>query len=366
MTPNNRQYKKHNCCASNSTAPVFSCPMHPEVKQDWPGMCPECGMELISSKQKVASSKETAVHGGHEGYETVSGWQYTCPMHPEVVRDAPGICPECGMALVSSKKQVVSSKGTMTHDKHAGHSTNVFARKFWVSLALTVPIVLYSPLPQLFLGWALPVFPGSGLIVPLLGSIVFFYGGWIFLISSWRELKGKAPGMMTLISLAIIAAYVYSVFQVLLGRSETLFWELATLIVVMLLGHWLEMRAVKGAQGALQELSKLLPDTAEVEKNGGTETVALEQLKLGDVIVIRPGGKVAADGEIIEGESAIDEALATGESKPVAKKTGDTVIAGTINGDGSLRVKVTRIGDDTFLAGVMRLVQEAQASKSKL
>jgi Cu2+-exporting ATPase len=206
--------------------------------------------------------------------------------------------------------------------------------------------------------------------------MVFFYGGWIFLTSAWRELRGKAPGMMTLISLAIVTAYTYSVFQVVMeqirlrqgfgGQGETLFWELTTLIVVMLLGHWMEMRAVKGAQGALQELSKLLPDTAEVERNRKTETISLDQLQAGDIIIVRPGGKVAADGEIIEGESDIDEALATGESKPVQKKVGDAVIAGTINGDGSLRVKVTKIGEDTFLAGVMRLVQEAQASKSKL
>ncbi len=255
--------------------------------------------------------------------------------------------------------------------KHEGHSTNIFAKKFWVSLALTIPIVLYSPLPQTFLGWSPPSFTGGWLIPPVLGSIVFFYGGWIFLSSAWRELKGKAPGMMTLISLAIVTAYVYSVFQVWRGQGETLFWELTTLIVVMLLGHWIEMRAVKGAQGALQELSKLLPDTAEREignqKSGKrTEIVNLDQLKAYDIIVVRPGGKVAADGEIIEGESDIDEALATGESKPVSKKVGDKVIAGTINSNGSLRVKVTQIGEDTFLAGVLRLVQEAQASKSKL
>jgi len=252
------------------------------------------------------------------------------------------------------------------HDKHEGHSTNIFARKFWVSLVLTIPIVLYSPLPQIFLSWSPPDFPGSNLIPPLLGSIVFFYGGWIFLSSAWRELKGKAPGMMTLISLAIVTAYVYSVVQVARGQAETLFWELTTLIVVMLLGHWMEMRAVRGAQGALQELSKLLPDKAEIEKDGRTETIPLDQLKIDDIVVVRPGGKVAADGEIIEGESDIDEALATGESKPAQKSVGDAVIAGTINGDGSLRVRVTKIGEDTFLAGVMRLVQEAQASKSKL
>jgi P-type Cu2+ transporter len=300
---------------------------------------------------------------------------YTCPMHPNVRQNMPGMCSECGMALVETKDEAAHSGHKGGHadkpshderDKHKGHSTNVFAKKFWVSLVLTFPIILYSPLPQQFLGWKPPSFPGAQLLPLLLGSIVFFYGGWIFLASAWRELKGRAPGMMTLISLAIVTAYSYSIVQVLRGLEETLFWELTTLIVVMLLGHWMEMRAVKGAQGALQELSKLLPDTAEVERDGKTETISLEQLKTDDVVIIRPGGKVSADGEIIEGISDIDESLATGESKPVKKNVGDSVIAGTINGNGSLRVKVTRIGEDTFLAGVMRLVQEAQASKSKL
>ena len=289
------------------------------------------------------------------------------------------------MTLVEDKHAASKSDGDVTpakssdhggYDKHAGHKTNIFARKFWVSLVLTAPIVLYSPLPQVFLGWTPPTFPGSSLIPLILGSVVFFYGGWIFLTSAWREIKGRSPGMMTLISLAIITAYAYSVVQVGRGMEDTLFWELTTLIVIMLLGHWIEMRAVTGAQGALRELSKLLPDMAEVERGDEavsgasalmkTENIPLDQLKVGDVIIIRPGSKVAADGEIVEGESDIDEALATGESKPISKKQGDMVIAGTINSEGSLRVKVTKIGDDTFLAGVMRLIQEAQASKSKL
>ncbi len=289
---------------------------------------------------------------------------YTCPMHPSVLRNAPGMCPECGMQLVETQPSPHHSGASA--GKHSGHSTNMFAKKFYVSVVLTIPILLYSPLPQLFLHWQAPVFFGSWLLPAVLGSIVFFYGGWIFLTSAMRELKGRVPGMMTLISMAIVTAYVYSLFQTFRGEADTMFWELATLIDVMLLGHWLEMRAVKGAQGALQELSKLLPDTAEVERGTATETVALNQLNVNDVIIIRPGGKVAADGEVIEGQSDIDESLATGESKPVSKHVGDEVIAGTSNGDGSLRVRVTKIGENTFLAGVMRLVQEAQSSKSKL
>lgn len=296
---------------------------------------------------------------------------YTCPMHPKIYESTPGICPECGMNLIETGNSARNDNhsghaGHRGHDQHADHDPNIFKQKFWLSLLLTIPIVLYSPLPHALFGWSPPVFPGSNLLPLILGSIVFFYGGWVFLLSAWRELKGKAPGMMTLISLAIVTAYVYSVIQVARGQAETLFWELTTLIVVMLLGHWMEMRAVKGAQGALQELSKLLPDTAEVERGTKTETISLDQLKTDDVIVVRPGGKIAADGKIIEGESDINEALATGESKPIEKRVGDLVIAGTINGDGSLRIQVTNIGEDTFLAGVMRLVREAQASKSKL
>lgn len=288
------------------------------------------------------------------------------------------------MALVRTKSQPLRTK---PEGKHEGHTLSMFARKFWVSLALTIPILLYSPLPEMFLGWAAPQFPLSEFIPVVLGSIVFFYGGWVFLAGAWRELRGKAPGMMTLIALAIVTAYVYSVVQVLLGGDETLFWELTTLITIMLLGHWMEMRAVQGAQGALRELSKLLPDVAErvtsppapllrkergdfaqgeVGEVGAMETVPLSALRVGDVVLVRPGGKVPADGEVVEGTSDVNESLATGESKPVAKKVGSAVIAGTINGDGALKVRVTKIGEATFLAGVMRLVREAQASKSKL
>lgn len=298
---------------------------------------------------------------------------YTCPMHSDVVSDSAGQCPECGMNLVPAKKKIAKhdhlampDKSARSADRHAGHSTNIFKQKFWISLALTIIVVLYSPLPQAFLNWQPPVFFGSQFLPLMLGSVVFFYGGWIFVSSAWRELQGRQPGMMALISLAILTAYSYSVWQVVRGVTDTLFWELTTLITIMLLGHWLEMRAVRSAQGALHELSKLLPDTAEVISGGQSKTVPLEQLRVGDVIVVRPGGKIAADGEIVAGTSDINESVATGESKPVAKHEGDIVIAGTINGDGSLKVKVTKIGQDTFLAGVMRLVQEAQASKSKL
>jgi len=289
--------------------------------------------------------------------EKESGLIYTCPMHPEIRQDRPGMCPECGMSLVPAKKKM--------EGKHAGHSTAMFLRKFWVSLILTIPVVLYADVLKTIFNWSLPEFPGLAYMPLILGSIVFFYGGGIFLAGAWREIQGRLPGMMTLIGLAIMAAYLWSVYAVFAG-AEALFWELTTLITIMLLGHWLEMRAVSGAQGALKELSKLLPDKAEVIRDGKTETIPLADLKTGDIVLVKSGSKIPADGQIIEGESEINESMITGESKPVAKKVGAAVIAGTINGDGVLKIQVTQIGEKTFLAGVMRLVAEAQASKSRL
>jgi P-type Cu2+ transporter len=286
---------------------------------------------------------------------------YTCPMHPEIERKSPGMCPECGMALVPAK----SRKKNGGHDKHEGHSTKMFLKKFWVSLALTIPLVAYSELPELFFGLMLPRFPGIDLVILALGSIVFFYGGWIFLTGAWREIKGTLPGMMTLIALAISAAYLWSIYATFTGEM-TLFWELSTLIVIMLLGHWIEMKSVQGARGALKELAKLLPDKAEVLRNGKTEIVSISDLKAGDIVLVKPGAKVPADGKVIEGQSELDESIVTGESKPVEKKQNDEVIAGTINGDGSLKVEITKTGEETFLAGVMKMVEEAQASKSRL
>ena len=306
-------------------------------------------------------------HNSHQD----SGMIYTCPMHPEIRQDKPGMCPECGMNLVPVKKNDMEHymRGKSldaSQDKHAGHKTESFLRKFWIVLALTIPILIYSELPEKVFTWSAPKFPGSDFLILALASIVFFYGGSIFLTSAWRELKARLPGMMTLIALAICAAYFFSVFSVLSGREHTLFWELSTLIAVMLLGHWIEMRAVRGAQGALKELAKLLPDTAEVIRGNITQVIPLNELKSEDLVLVKPGGKVPADGQIIEGHSELNESIITGESKPVSKKVDDEVIAGSINGDGALTIKVTKIGEETFLAGVMRLVADAQASKSRL
>lgn len=291
---------------------------------------------------------------------------FMCPMHPDVVSDKSGICSECGMQLVPASEKKVFHQGHDAFNKHEGHSTNIFKAKFWVSFLLSIPIVAYSDIAQQFFGYRAPAFPGSDFMPFALASVIFFYGGGAFLAGAWRELKAKLPGMMTLIALAISVAYFYSIAITLLGQGETLFWELATLITVMLLGHWLEMRAVSGAQSALKELSKLLPDQAEVIRDGRTWMVSLAEVRTDDVVLVKPGGKIPADGVVTEGISDVNESIATGESKPVPKKQGSEVIAGTINGDGALHVRVTKIGEHTFLAGVMRLVREAQSSKSRL
>jgi Cu2+-exporting ATPase len=255
-------------------------------------------------------------------------------------------------------------QGHGAHVDHTGHE-QMFRRKFWVSLVLSIPVLLFSPSIQTWLGFSLPAFPGSQWITPVFAVIVFLYGGIPFLQMAIPELQNRQPGMMTLISLAISVAFVYSLAALFLPTSTTFFWELVTLIDIMLLGHWIEMRSVRQASGALNELAKLMPDTAErILPDGGNETVPINQLRNGDLVLVRPGASVPADGEVQDGESDVNEAMITGESKPVKKEPGDKVIAGTINGDGSMRVNVSATGDETALAGIMHLVEQAQQSKS--
>lgn len=252
------------------------------------------------------------------------------------------------------------------HDRHAGHSPTMFRKKFWLSLVLTLPVVFWSEHIQMLLGYRAPEFFGSAWIPPVLGTVIFFYGGWVFIQGAWKELKAQLPGMMTLISLAISVAFLFSwVVQLGLLEAEALWWELATLVTIMLLGHWIEMRSIEQAQGALQELAKLLPDFATRIVDGGEERVAVSELKIGDTVLVRPGESVPADGMLRKGKSDINEAMVTGESRPVKKREGDEVIAGTINGEGSLRIEVTGTGEDTKLSGIMRLVADAQKSKSR-
>jgi len=261
----------------------------------------------------------------------------------------------------------------VAHDEHAhaGHGVDhrghedMFRRRFWVSLVLTVPVLLFSPMIQAWLGFQMPEFPGSQFVGALFAIGIFFYGGVPFLQMAVPEIQTRKPGMMTLISLAVSVAFLYSLFALFVDPMGGFFWEMATLIDIMLLGHWLEMRSVRQASGALNELAKLMPDTADrVTSDGETEQVRVTDLHTGDILLIRPGASVPADGEVIDGRSNVNQAIITGESAPVSKEPGDKVIAGTINGDGSLRVRVTATGEATALAGIMRLVEEAQQSKS--
>ncbi len=252
-----------------------------------------------------------------------------------------------------------------SHGKHAGHDPEAFRRQFWILLLLTIPVVVWSHEVQEWLGYTAPAFPGSDWIAPLLGTVIFVYGGRVFLGGARTELGDRQPGMMTLISLAIVVAFVTS-WAATLGVFEVeVWWELATLITVMSLGHWLEMRSIMQAQGALGALAELLPDQAERVTGAGTESVRTVDLAVGDVVLVRPGGRVPADGIVAEGIADVDESMITGESRPVTREPGDGVVAGTIAAGGSLRVRVEKVGNDTALSGIMRLVAEAQASNSR-
>jgi Cu2+-exporting ATPase len=252
------------------------------------------------------------------------------------------------------------------HDKHEGHSPEMFRDRLLVSLILTVPILYFSPQIQDWLGYEAVTFPGSEWVSPILATVLFIYAGGVFLRGGYGELRARQPGMMTLISLAISVAYFYSMAVSLGLEGQTFYWELATLLDVMLLGHWIEMRSVQASSRALEDLASMVPSVAHlVSHDGAIEDVDVARLADGDVILIRPGEQVPADGVIAEGASSMNEAFLTGESRPAAKMTGDEVIAGAVNGEGALTVTVTRTGNDTTLSQMMRLVAEAQASRSQ-
>ena len=252
-----------------------------------------------------------------------------------------------------------------SHDRHAGHSVAMFRDKFWLSFALTIPVVFWSADVQHWLGYTAPSFPGSKFIPAILGTVVFVYGGLVFIRGAWGELADHKPGMMTLISLAIIVAFGTSLAATFGLFEIDVWWELASLITIMVLGHWLEMRAISQARGALNALAALLPDTAERVTGADTQSVPLSELRVGDIVLVRPGARVPADGIVVEGTADVDESLITGESKTVPKGVGARVIAGTVASGGSLRVRITAIGDQTALSGIMRLVATAQASSSR-
>jgi P-type Cu2+ transporter len=255
--------------------------------------------------------------------------------------------------------------GETGHDKHAGHSVAMFRDKFWISLLLMLPTLVWGHMLQRALGYTAPHFSGSQWLPAIFGTAVFLYGGWPFVTGAVGELKARLPGMMTLIALAISVAFVFSAAVTFGFPGMPLWEELSTLVVIMLLGHWIEMRSITQAQGALKELAKLLPDRATRIAGDGTEDVAVSDLHDGDLVLVRPGGRVPADGVVRDGTSQVDESMLTGESKPVDKTVGGQVIAGTVNASGALRVEVTGTGERTALAGIMRLVEQAQSSRSR-
>ena len=251
------------------------------------------------------------------------------------------------------------------HDKHAGHSVAMFRDKFWVSLLLTIPTLVWGHMLPRALGFTPPHVPGAHWIPAVFGCGVFLYGGIVFVRGAFDELRSRVPGMMTLIALAITVAFVFSIAVTFGFPAMPLWEELSTLVTIMVLGHWIEMRSITQAQGALNELAKLLPDTATRVIGDRTEDVPVSALHDGDLVLIRPGGRIPADGAVREGRSSVDESMLTGESKPVSKNPGDTVVAGTVNESGALRVEVTGTGEKTALAGIMRLVEQAQSSRSR-
>ena len=251
------------------------------------------------------------------------------------------------------------------HGVHAGHSVAVFRDRFWVCLALTLPVVYWSSEVQRWLGYHAAQFPGSRLVPAVLGTIIFVYGGKVFIQGARRELGAHKPGMMTLISLGIVVAFAASLASTLGIFGVDVWWELSTLVTVMLLGHWLELKATAQAQGALEALAALLPDVAERVTGLDTEKVAVAELRVGDIVLVRPGSRVPADGSVVEGAADVDESLITGESKRVPKAPGDLVIGGTIAEGGGLRVRVKAIGEQTALSGIVRLVAAAQATSSQ-
>ena len=253
-----------------------------------------------------------------------------------------------------------------SHDKHEGHSPEMFRDRLLISVLLTVPILYFSTSIQDWFGFEAIAFTGSELVTPILSTILYFYGGGPFLKGSLRELQARTPGMMTLIAIAITVAYGYSIAVTLGFPGDPFYWELATLIDIMLLGHWMEMRSVRSASSALDELSTLVPDTAHLLRpDGSTSEVEVASLEVGDRVVVRPGEQVPIDSVVIEGRTFVNEAFLTGESKPVGKEPGSEMVGGSINGEGVVTIEVSRVGDDTALSQIMRLVDEAQTSRSR-
>ncbi len=341
---------------------IYTCPMHPEIKQDKPGNCPICGMNLVVEKNENETDLKTITAEVENPKPHQQFQKYTCPMHPHILRDEPGKCPICGMKLEPVLMNT-SDSDKEKHNKHGGMIAD-FRKRFYLVLILTIPIMLLSEMIQQWLNFSI-TFPGSKYILLALSSVVYFYGGWPFLKGLVDEARVKNPGMMFLIGFAISTAYIYSVATVFGLDGMDFFWELATLILIMLLGHWIEMKSVAGASRELELLVQLMPSDAHKIINENIQDVKTDSLLEGDLILIKPGEKVAADGIIYDGESYLNESMLTGESKPVQKIKGDKVIAGAINGNGSIKITVSHAAKDSYLSQVIKLVDDAQKSKSK-
>lgn len=316
---------------------MYYCPMHKDVISDKPGKCPKCGgMNLIKKEEKHVSSPT--------GY-------YTCPMDPEIVSKKVGKCPKCGMELMPVAQAHEGPDHVSMEES--------FKRRFFVTIPFVLIILVLSPKIQEWFRFSID-FAGKDLIIFLLTSVIVWWAGLPFYQMALGEIKAKKYGMMALVSLAVLSGYFFSVAATFLFPGESLYWEISTLVLAFLLGHWIEMRAVRGATGALSELARLIPATAHLIDGRDVKT---EELKKGDLILVKPGEKVSIDGMVKEGESAVNESMITGESNPVAKKAGSQVIGGTINTDGSLTVEVTRTGEETAIAQIMELIRQAQETK---
>lgn len=334
----------------------YTCPMHPEVTSQHGGKCNKCGMDLIENSSEI---KQMHAHAMKDETNLVipshkSSKFYTCPMDPEIVRTEPGECPKCGMKLMPMHKS----------DDHKSHGSmeGDFKRRFFIALPLTIVVMVLSPMIQMWFNFTLTV-PFQNLILFFLTSVLVFYNGWPFYQMAKGEIRNKVYGMMTLVSLAVISGYLFSVAATFVFPGESLYWEIATLVLAFLFGHWMEMRAVRGATGALSELAKLIPQTAHRLHGKDVEDVNTDELGVGDYILVRPGEKIPIDGKVIKGQSGVNESMITGESVPVSKNIGDLVIGGTLNGEGSLTIEVSKIGSETAISQMMDLIREAQETK---
>ena len=324
---------------------LYTCPMHPEVTKPQPGKCSKCGMDLIPVAETDAAKEANHMHDHDKHLQINRSEDHAIHAEHEVhdkhsTRDA-----HAG------------------HDKHAGHHTADFIKRFWICLILTIPVLALSHMIQEWFGFHM-AFAGDNYVLLVLGSIIYFYGGMPFFKGMISEIKDKAIGMMTLVAIAISVAFFYSVAVVFGLQGMDFFWELATLIDIMLLGHWIEMRSTMAASSALQSLVALLPSIVHVERNGLVVDVDVNDLKKDETAIVKPGEKIPADGLIIEGSSYVNESMLTGESVPVKKEKDTKVIAGSVNGDGSIKIKVTGTGADSYLNKVITLVQSAQSAKS--